>query len=358
MQIRMMSLLLSAALASLWASGAAAQPTVLNTNVPAAFAMTGLLQAATLNPGGAPSAGGTLTVNNITIIVPDNSVIQMPAHALTWAGLFDPAQSGPVFDGALPPPATPPVNHPANNSIGQPMTGLALSDTPANPPAGAFTGFFPSCEVTVVGNIDASGASGRPPGSYIAALILPISQEIANGGVEFITEIDYAKGRFEVNGTLNTLGTGTVVEVNDPVGRFGLAHSPDPRFTADTDNPTVASGNGYPMGIPTVVPPAIDPDRPLFNRPLNPAPGVAAPFRHDPLLQVGAPLTSFAMPAAAAPNVTGVTTPDPWKQVPFMVGDFVAFSGNLYKINPNAPVTPFNPAAPAGPDNRPMSQQF
>ncbi len=358
MQIRMMSLLLSAALASLWASGAAAQPTVLNTNVPAAFAMTGLLQAATLNPGGAPSAGGTLTVNNITIIVPDNSVIQMPAHALTWAGLFDPAQSGPVFDGALPPPATPPVNHPANNSIGQPMTGLALSDTPANPPAGAFTGFFPSCEVTVVGNIDASGASGRPPGSYIAALILPISQEIANGGIGFITEIDYAKGRFEVNGTLNTLGTGTVVEVNDPVGRFGLAHSPDPRFTADTDNPTVASGNGYPMGIPTVAPPAIDPDRPLFNRPLNPAPGVAAPFRHDPLLQVGAPLTSFAMPAAAAPNATGVTTPDPWKQVPFMVGDFVAFSGNLYKINPNAPVTPFNPAAPAGPDNRPMSQQF
>ena len=224
--------------------------------------------------------------------------------------------------------------------------------------AGAFPGFFPSCEVTVVGNIDASGASGNPPGSYIAALILPISQEIANGGVGFITAIDYAKGRFEVNGKLNTLGTGTIVEINDPVGRYGLAHSPDPRFTADTDNPTVTSGNGYPMGIPTVAPPAIDPDRPLYNRPLNPAPGVTAPFRHDPLLQVGAPLTSFAMPAAAAPNAPGVTTPDPWKQVPFMVGDFVAYSGNLYKIDPSAPVTPFNPAAPIGPNNRPMNQQF
>ena len=358
MQSRVVSLLLSAAVASIWASGAAAQLTVLNTNVPAAFAMTGFLQEATLNPGGAPNAGGTLTVNNISVIVPDNSVIQMPAHALTWAGLFDPAQSAPVFDGALPPQAPPPVNHPATNSIGQPMTGLALSDTPANPPANTFTGFFPSCEVTVVGNIDTSGASGRPPGSYIAALILPISQEIANGGVGFITAIDYAKGRFEVNGTLNTLGTGTVVEINDPVGRFGLAHSPDPRFTADTDNPTVVSGNGYPMGIPAVAPPAIDPDRPLFNRPLNPAPGAAAPFPHDPLLQVGAPLTSFAMPAAAAPNAAGATTPDPWKQVPFMVGDFVAFSGNLYKIDPNAPVTPFNPAAPAGPGNRPMNQQF
>ena len=60
--------------------------------------MTGFLQAATLKPGGAPNAGGTLTVNNITVIVPDNSVIQMPAHALTWAELFDPTQSAPVFD--------------------------------------------------------------------------------------------------------------------------------------------------------------------------------------------------------------------------------------------------------------------
>ena len=358
MQSRFTPLLLSAAVASTWASGAAAQLTVLNANVPAAFAMTGFLQDATLNPGGAPNAGGTLTVNNISVVVPDNSVIQMPAHALTWAGLFDSAQSAPVFDGALPPQAPPPVNHPAANSIGQPMTGLALSDTPASPAANTFTGFFPSCEVTVVGNIDTSGASGRPPGSYIAALILPVSQEIANGGVGFITAIDYAKGRFEVNGTPNTLGTGTVVEINDPVGRFGLAHSPDPRFTADTDNPTVVSGNGYPMGLPAVAPPAIDPDRPLFNRPLNPAPGVAAPFPHDPLLQVGAPLTSFAMPAAGAANAPGATTPDPWRQVPFMVGDFVAFSGNLYKIDPGAPVTPFNPAAPAGPGNRPMSQQF
>jgi hypothetical protein len=320
--------------------------------------MTGFLQAATLKPGGAPNAGGTLTVNNITVIVPDNSVIQMPAHPMTWAQLFDPAKSKPVFDTALPPQATPPVNHPATNAIGQPMTGLALSDAPTNAAAGAFAGFFPSCEVTVIGNIDASGASGNPPDSYIAALILPIAQEIANVGIGFITAIDYTKGRFEVNGTLNTLGTGTVVEINDPLGRFGLAHSPDPRFTADTDNPTVTSSTGYPMGIPTVAPPAIDPDRPLFNRPLNPARGVTAPFAHDPLLQVGAPLTSFTMPAASAPNGPGVTTPDPWKQVPFMVGDYVSYSGNLYKIDPNAPVTPFNPAVPIGPSNRPMRQQF
>jgi hypothetical protein len=357
MQIRKTSLLLFAFALS-WTSCAMAQLTVLNANVPASFAMTGFLQAATLKPGGAPNAGGTLTINNITIIVPDNSVIQMLSHALTWAELFDPKQSAPVFDGVLPPQTTPVVNHAATNSLGQPMTGLALSDAPANATAGTFAGFFPSCELTVTGNIDTSGKSGTPPGSYIAALIMPIAQEIANGGIGFITAIDYAKGRFEVNGTLNTLGTGTLVEINDPVGRYGLAHSPDPRFTADTDNPSVTSGNGYPMGIPAMAPPAIDPDRPLFNRPLNPAPGVTTPFRHDPLLQVGAPLTAFAMPAAAAPSLPASTTPDPWKQVPFMVGDLVAYSGNLYKIDPNASVTPFNPAAPVGPNNRPMNQQF
>ena len=343
----------------LWATGASAQLTVLNTNVPAAFALTGFLQAATLKPGGAPNAGGTLTVNNITVIVPDNSVIQMPAHALTWAELFDPAQSAPVFDSALPAQATPPINHPANNSIGQPMTGLALTDTPRMRRPVRFAGFFPSCEVTVVGNIDASGASGNPPGSYIAALILPISQEIANAGVGFITAIDYAKGRFEVNGKLNTLGTGTIVEINDPLGRYGLAHSPDPRFTADTDNPTVTSGNGYPMGVPTVAPPAIDPDRPLFNRPLNPAAGVTAPFPHDPLLQVGAPLMSFTMPAAAAPNAAGVTTPDPWKQVPFMVGDFVACLRQPVQDRSRARRSRRSiPRAPVGPTNKPMNQQF
>ena len=358
MQFKPQSFLLIAIAATLWVGSTVAQPTVLNSNVPASFALTGFLQAATLKPGGAPNAGGTLTVNNITVIVPDNSVIQMPAHALTWAQLFDPAQSAPVFDSALPAQAPPPVNHPATNSIGQRMTGLALADTPRSVTSGGFPGFFPSCEVTVAGNIDASGASGNPPGSYIAALILPIAQEIANGSAGFITAIDYAKGRFEVNGKLNTLGTGTVVEINDPVGRYGLAHSPDPRFTADTDNPTITSGNGYPMGVPTIAPPALDPDRPLYNRPLNPADGVTAPFPHDPLLQPGAALLSFAMPAAAAPNRQGVTTPDPWKQAPLMVGDYVAYSGNLYKIDPTAPVVPFDPTAPIGPNNRPMNQQF
>jgi hypothetical protein len=340
----------------LCATAANAQLTAFNSNVPAGFAVTGFIQAATLNPGGAANAGGTLTINNITMTVPDNSVIQMPANKLTWAQLFDVKQSAPVYDNSIPAQPAPPINHPANNSLGLPMTGLALSDAPATPAAaGTFPGFFPSCEVTVIGNIGTTGVTGSP--QFVVGLILPVAQEIANAGAGFITFIDYPSGRFEVNGTLNKQNTGSVVEINDPLGRYGLAHSPDPRFTADTDNPTVHSGNGYPMGIPKVAPPAIDPDRPTFNRPLNPPlnPPPGAPFPHSPFLQVNAPLTAFKMPAAANP---GTTRPDPWKQVPFMVGDFVAYSGNLYKLHPNDPVTPFDPARPVSATNRPMNQQF
>src|SRR5215472_16664034 len=93
-----LSAALLAGVAALWADQASAQLSVLNSNVPSSFALTGFLQAATLKPGGAANAGGTLTVNNITVIVPDNSIIQMPAHALTWAELFDPTQSASVFD--------------------------------------------------------------------------------------------------------------------------------------------------------------------------------------------------------------------------------------------------------------------
>jgi hypothetical protein len=204
----------------------------------------------------------------------------------------------------------------------------------------------------VQGNVDVKNDKGFGAGAYIVGLILPIDQDLASTGVGFINFIDYAKGRFEVGGTLGVQKTGTIIEINDPFGRFGVAHSPDPRFSVDSDNPTVTTGNGYPMGLPRVAPargalfPAPgelgDPDRPYYNRPLNPALNAAG---HDPFLQVRAPLQAFFMPAKAAPNAPGVTTPDPWKQVPLLLGDYISFSGILCKINPAAaldPATPMN----------------
>jgi hypothetical protein len=60
----------------------------------------------------------------------------------------------------------------------------------------------------------------------------------------------------------------------------------------------------------------------------------------DPFLEPGAPLIAFSMPPSAAP---GSTQPDPWKQAPFMVGDYVSYTGVLYSNNPKAFLNPLVP---------------
>jgi hypothetical protein len=311
----------------LWATDANAQLTVLNANVPAGFGQAGYIQAATLATPGNPNSGGTLTMNGIKMIVPANSVLQFPANTLHWADLFDPAVYTPVYDPGVPPEL--------NMVVAAGTSGLAIFD---NPTRKLGTSPYLPFNAIVLGNIDLKNQLGFGAGAYIVGLILPIDQDVANGGAGFITCIDYTKGRFEVGGKLATnatgacaaTATGTIVEINDPTGRYGWAHSPDPRFSVDADNPTVAAGNGFPMCLPKVAPPAIDADCPLTNRPLNPALGAAG---HDPFLPAGAPLQSFTMPASAAP---GTTTPDPWKEAPLMVGDYVAYSGVMYRLHPNA----------------------
>jgi hypothetical protein len=332
------------ALSCIWATGANAALTVLNGTVPAGFCQAGYIQAATLDNAADPTSGGTLTINGIKMIVPKNSIIQMPANTLSWADLFDPAVSAAVYDTAIvPTPIT--INHPAG------QLGFALTDLPL----GAVTPLFPGplsigFNATVLGNIDVNNSLGFGVGAYIVGLILPIDQDLGNAGAGFITFIDYAKGRFEVGGTLGVQGTGTIIEINDPLGRYGLAHSPDPRFSVDPDNPTVTAGTGYPLGLPKVAPAGGglfptpgelgDPDRPYYNRPLNPVPNNP---NHDPFLQTGAPLQLVSMPAKRAPNRPGVKTPDPWKQAPLMIGDYITWGGSLWKIDPT---TPFNPAVP------------
>ena len=94
------------ALGLIWASGASAQLTVFNSNVPAGFSMLGYIESATLakqgNAVNAVDFGGTLTMNGLTMIVPDFSVIQMPANTLKWSELFDPLVSAAVYDNSLP----------------------------------------------------------------------------------------------------------------------------------------------------------------------------------------------------------------------------------------------------------------
>lgn len=297
----------------LWVMGASAQ-TLPSPN--AGFDVTGFIQTATLNaaprPGVDPAMrGGTIAVNGKVITIPDNSLIQFPASTWTWAQLFDPTAWGPVYDPAITPT---PISKPLPPAG---RTGLALNDPLLN--------HFPSYEVHVVGNVITNPTTGTQ--QYIAGLIVPAAQQGLNGQNGYINAIDYATGRFRVGGLMGDMTRGTLCEINDPVGRFGLKHSPDQRFSSDTNNPTVIAATGFPVCIPRVAPPGVDPDCPITNRPLNGTVG----FPVDPFLPTGAPLKSFTMPASTG---AGTTTPDPFKMVPLMVGDWIDFSGTLFKIVP------------------------
>jgi hypothetical protein len=232
--------------------------------------------------------GGTVTINNTTIVVPCNMIVQMPANTMTWA---DMVHGGP---------------------------SLALKDSP-----------FPSFEMRVVGNIVA--------GRHMAGLMFA-SQQSANTGSGAITKVDYDTGDLHVD-------TGdpdhpAIVRINDPNGRFGRAQSPDPRFSVDDQNPTIHAGTGYPMCVPRTDPAtAGDPLCPQINRPqpegagrhcrnfgdagVNPLPGsgeLSAPQPGDEFC------TKFVMPSVDA---RADTDPDPRQQAPFEVGDHITYSGTL-----------------------------
>ena len=120
------------------------------------FDIVGFLQKATLDSAQAgATAGGRLKVNGHLVTVPDNTIVILPANALTWQELF----------AQVPPP------------YGPIATGMALADSPAP---------LTTDEVHVIGN--------RVGDTYIAGLIY-LSQQELNAGTGFINFIDYANGK-------------------------------------------------------------------------------------------------------------------------------------------------------------------
>ena len=252
------------------------------------FDITGFLQNATLGPGTTglnvgsgtgPLQGGTLTVNGHLVVVPSNTIVIMPATALTWAELFTtaPAPYGPT------------------------QTGLAQADFPAP---------LTTYQVHVVGN-KLQSTEAAP--TYIAALV-NISQDALNTGAGYINFMDYGAGEMFEGGTTRDRTTGARIALNDPVGRFGRIVSPDPRFTVDSDNPTVRSVTGYPMCLPRVAPTTIDPICPQTNR--KPDPTAPAGFAGV-----------FMMNDYRLAGYDG--TLDPRIEAPFEIGDYVTFAGTL-----------------------------
>jgi hypothetical protein len=295
----------------LFAARAEAQLTAAGTLQPfSPLDEVGLLQAATFGDcpgtcGGADAlAGGTLTVNGKLVVVPRNTMVLLPATAMTWKELFDRA----------PQPYL---------SLHQ--TGLALSDgdgVSVPRPLGSY-------EVHVRGN--------RVNGVNVAALV-SFSQHSLMTGSGFITFIDYVTGELRVGGVLkdpncipggaNTTCSGQRVKLNDPLGRFGRAWSPDTRFTIDEENPTVRAATGFPMCVPRTDPGSGAGDAlcPQTNRVRDGNNNAITKFyMTDPALHV---------------------SPDPHLPAPLVVGDFVTYAGILVRDGATptagAPLPPTN----------------
>lgn len=261
------------------------------------FDITGFIQVATLGgPGTGPGVGahqgGVITVNGHVVTVPSETIVILPANALTWQELF--AQAPAPYTGVA--------------------TGMALADIPA--PIATY-------EARIVGNRVLGGPGG--PDVYIAGLIW-ISQQALNNGQGFINCINYATGEIRVGGPIGNCAAGTRIQLNDPLnagvgtGRFGRPMTPDGRFMVDQDNPTIRSVSGFPMCIPRVL---ADPTIPgNLDDPL-------CPQSQRPITVAGNPPVYMTLIQANDPVALPGVPPDATKQAPFEVGDFVTFGGTL-----------------------------
>ena len=345
------------------------------------FDITGHIQSAAVDRRVCPGLtnldsrlyGGWVTVNGVEIVIPCNTILQMPATSLTWAELFDPA---------LAPAGTVPGT-----------SGLALDDINMN--SGSLP--VPPYEIHIQGNIIKDPTTGDS--KYIAGLVF-ISQQALNLGHGYIKSIDYTTGELCVSSSFPAAGLqgqsipnpacsspDARVRINDAVGRFGLKHGGpgcanpsnptcdveeshyDPRFTADTDNPTIHAATGFPMCIPRSFPfdtTKGDTDAlcPQQNRPkqgngakctnLPVANGITFPafpaqqdgychsFVMDALPADPAPLPG---PCGTIPDPKGgvITIPcttRPDRQAPFEIGDYIDYSGTL-TFDPNVPPLTF-----------------
>ncbi|MEP7191323.1 MAG: fibronectin type III domain-containing protein, partial [Actinomycetota bacterium] len=270
------------------------------------FDDTGFIQSATVDASNAncPNTtdpdrfGGTLTLNNGPIVIPCNSVIQLPANTMTWADFIH------------------------------------------NGPSTALGSGYPSFEMHAIGNI---------VGDKRIAGLLYTSQQSLNTSTGVITGIDYATGDLKVD--TGDPAAPAIVQINDPNGRFGRAQTPDGRFSVDDANPTIHAATGYPMCVPRTDPTAAGGDDPLCpqaNRPnlvpvtVNGAsvPAAANGCRNFSVAGIAPPVSGeLTRPAAGqaycsqyvmdsvAARAAG--DPDPRQQAPFEVGDSITFSGTL-----------------------------
>ena len=268
---------------------------------PAPFDITGAIQSFSALLPVNPFSGGTIVVNGISVLIPAYLVVTLPAAYKTVGQLF--------------------IESPAPYNGGQ--SGLALNDIPA--PIAAY-------EATIAGNIVG--------GVYIAGLV-SIAQQSLNTANGYIRSINYATGELCVGSTPGACAaTDARVVINDPDGRYGLANGVfgdkpggkamlDTRFSVDSDNPTIHARSGYPMCVPRVAPPAVDPRCPMGNRPT--VLGAYLPLYVMDAIPLTPPLLFTGRVGTIPPcgPLQPATACDVNEQAPLVVGDYIAYSGIL-----------------------------
>ncbi len=261
-------LLAAVALCLAWASEASAQ-----NSVP----LIGVIEVLKVDDPGNPWSGGRIVVGGQVVIIPRNMVIELPANFLTLQQIFAQAPAACV-------------------ALGE--SGLAASDECA--PGGGVA--------TILANRTAAG-------DVIAGdVFLEKGQETVTGRVSFVSHTD---GYFRVSGLDGSDTTGVMVRINDPDGRHTIQRgkgcaggrncSPDPRFTNDADNYTVAFSTGYPVCIPSTV---IGGNR-----------------------TVGSDSKGFGDAFCPMTNRDAVPVPDATRFAPLRIGDSVVVQGNFEVIN-------------------------
>ena len=280
------------------------------------FTAIGFVQDATVGNSYCPDLpssqwGGTAVINSVSIIIPCNTVLQMPAATFTWADVFDPGKF---------------------HTTSRIPTRLALAPSGATFDGGSFA--FPSNEIRIEGNIVG--------GQHIAGLVY-ISQQSLNSGTGIIKSFDHANGVMLIGPSLDG-PVQTRLQLNDPIGRFSAGQSADTRFSVDSDNPTIKAVTGYPMCVPRTDPAiADDPLCPQRNRPLVgngcrnfAAAGVALPAGRE--LAPPAPSTRFCSAFVMDdPATAGDGDPTSTQQAPFEIGDLITFSGTLLRGDGQGP---------------------
>jgi hypothetical protein len=238
-------------------------------------------------------SGGSMTVNGIKVTLPENILITMPGQYLT---LHD------IFQGKTPK---------AISTYTNTVSGLAFKDAIPNTPR------LP-VEATIIGNVVG--------GNYVAGVVR-LAQLSLHMGAGTIKSIDYNQGALMIESSIG--GPLTKVVLNDPQGKYGIknseklfpngigTHPMDERFSADPDNAPFRAETGYPLCLPKTA--AGDDACSNVNR-----------------INGATVLSRFTCgPFPAEPTSPALSTCDPAKKAPLMVGDYISYSGMLTEESPN-----------------------